>query len=78
MHNIIIIPVSNEIQSYEIKIQDGEEKIKLLKKKLVMENQCLVDEELNLKWIVTKEETLRQKLRELEEPIRAKERDMVS
>ena len=78
MHNIIIIPVSNEIQSYEIKIQDGEEKIKLLKKKLVMENQCLVDEELNLKWIVTKEETLRQKLRELEEPIRAKEQDMVS
>lgn len=70
--------MNDEIQSYEIKIQDGEEEIKSLQGELVMENQCLVDEELSLKWFVNKDESLRQKLLELGEPKKAKELELVS
>ena len=70
--------MNDAIQNYEIKIQDGEEEIKSLQGELVMENQCLVDEELSLKWFINREESLQQKLLELDEPKKAKEMEMVS
>mgnify|MGYP001793253880 CR=1 FL=1 len=42
-----------------------------------MENQCLVDEELSLKWFTNREQTLRQKLLELNESKKVKETKMV-
>lgn len=48
-----------------MKYQDLKDELKSLQGLLVLKNQCLAEEELNLKWLTIQEDVLTKKRREL-------------